>query len=135
MNVDGKCHCGYIRYKANVNPEKVFICHCTDCQTLSGTAFRTVVPVPESDFELLAGKLKVYIKAAESGNKREQTFCPECGSPIYATSVGGESRMLGVRVGSMVQRDQLPPTALYWARSAHPWIFSLEELPRTDMQK
>jgi hypothetical protein len=43
MHIDGACHCGKITYEAEVDPEAVGICHCTDCQTLSGTAFRTVV--------------------------------------------------------------------------------------------
>ena len=31
MKVDGACHCGSIRYEAEVDPAKVIICHCTDC--------------------------------------------------------------------------------------------------------
>jgi len=44
MKIDGACHCGYITYVAEVDPDKAGICHCTDCQTLSGSAFRTSVP-------------------------------------------------------------------------------------------
>ena len=44
MKVDGRCHCGFLSYVAEVDPEQVEICHCTDCQTLSGSAFRVVVP-------------------------------------------------------------------------------------------
>ena len=43
MKIDGGCHCGYITYSAEIDPEDVGICHCTDCQTLTGTAFRTSV--------------------------------------------------------------------------------------------
>ncbi len=43
MDVDGACHCGKILYKAEVNTAHVVICHCNDCQALSGTAFRVVV--------------------------------------------------------------------------------------------
>jgi hypothetical protein len=83
MKVDGACHCKSIRYEAEVDPAKVVICHCTDCQTLSGSAFRTVVPTKEGTFNLLSGEAKVYVKTGASRNKREQTFCPECGAPIY----------------------------------------------------
>ena len=44
MKIDGACHCGRISYEAEIDPADVTICHCTDCQTLSGSAFRTVVP-------------------------------------------------------------------------------------------
>jgi len=35
MHVEGNCHCGQIKFRAEVDPDQVEICHCTDCQTLS----------------------------------------------------------------------------------------------------
>ena len=87
MKIDGGCHCGNITYEAEADPDKAGMCHCTDCQTLSGAPFNAVIPVPETDFTLKAGTLKMYVKTAESGNKRAQMFCPDCGTRIYATSV------------------------------------------------
>src|SRR5207245_10875638 len=86
MKSDGGCHCGYITYEADADPERTSICHCTDCQTLSGAPFRTSVPAPDHDFRILSGEPTVYVKTGESGNKRVQAFCPRCGSPIYATA-------------------------------------------------
>src|SRR5689334_18981220 len=39
MKIDGRCHCGEITFEAEVDPDALHICHCTDCQTLSGSAF------------------------------------------------------------------------------------------------
>jgi len=72
MKIEGACHCGTITYEAVVDPDKVAICHCTDCQTLSGSAFRTVVPAPKETFTLRTGQPKIYVKTAESGTKRAQ---------------------------------------------------------------
>ena len=69
MQVQGSCHCGHISYEAQIDPSKVFVCHCTDCQTLSGSAFRVVVFCPESSFRLTNAKPKIYIKVAESGRQ------------------------------------------------------------------
>jgi hypothetical protein len=44
MKIDGGCHCGAITYEAEVDPDKTSICHCTDCQQLTGTAFGVTVP-------------------------------------------------------------------------------------------
>ena len=129
MKVEGGCHCGFIAYEAEVDPEKVIICHCTDCQTLSGTAFRSVVFTPESQFRPLSGTPKIYVKTADSGAKREQAFCPECGSPIYATSVGEGPRTLGIRVGSIKQRGKLAPRKQFYRRSSQHWISNLANLP------
>ena len=46
MKIDGKCHCGNITFVAETDPGQVIICHCTDCQTLTGTPYRVVVRVP-----------------------------------------------------------------------------------------
>jgi len=52
MHIDGGCHCGYITYEGEADPEKTKVCHCIDCQQLTGTAFRTFVPVAEHALRL-----------------------------------------------------------------------------------
>jgi hypothetical protein len=94
MRIEGRCHCGFITYEAEVDPEKVMICHCTDCQTLSGSAFRSVVLTRENGFKLLSGTLKSYVKTAESGARRPQTFCPEVGHFVIGEG-HGVIRVLG----------------------------------------
>ncbi len=134
MKIHGGCHCGAVTYEAEADPDKVVVCHCTDCQTLSGAAFRIVVPIPEADFTLLSGALKTYVKTAESGNKRAQVFCPECGTNLYATSVGDGPKVLGVRVPTANQRDDLPPKRQVWFRSHLDWLTDIGDIPATDTQ-
>ena len=134
MKIDGGCHCGAITYEAEIDPEKVGICHCTDCQTLSGSAFRINLAVPEDAFKLRSGEPKTYVKIGDSGAKRAQTFCPECGSPIYSTSVGDGPKLFSVRLGTARQRDELPPKVQYWFRSAQRWLTDLESVPKIEKQ-
>ncbi len=129
MKIDGGCHCGAIAYEAEIDPAKVEICHCTDCQVLSGSAFRTVVPAPEENFRLLKGHPKIYVKTAESGAKRAQAFCAECGAQIYATSVGAGPKIYNLRLGTARQRALLKPQLQYWSRSALPWIGDIAAIP------
>ena len=82
MKIDGGCLCGYITYEAEVDPGKVAVCHCTDCQTQSGTAFGVVVGITDNQFQLRSGELKTYQKIADSGTQRALAFCPECGTRI-----------------------------------------------------
>ncbi len=134
MKIDGRCHCGYIAYEAEVDPERTSICHCTDCQTLSGSAFRLSVRAREGSFRLTAGEPAVYVKTAESGSKRAQGFCPRCGTSIYATSVGDGPKVYNVRVGSVRQRDQLVPKRQIWVRSQQPWLADLGTISKFDKQ-
>ena len=134
MQVDGACHCGAIKFTAVINPDAVGICHCRDCQVLSGTAFRVAVATKEADFALQSGTPKIYVKTAESGNPREQAFCGDCGSHIYATSVGGEDRMLMIRAGTLSQFGQLTPARQIWAGEAHDWTQHISDLPALEKQ-
>jgi hypothetical protein len=134
MMIDGRCHCGFITYQADIDPDQVMICHCTDCQMLSGSAFRTVVLTRVGGFELLSGDPKTYVKTAESGARRVQTFCPECGSPIYATSEGDGPKVYSIRVGTITQRRELVPRAQIWCRSAQPWAADIKIPVRTETQ-
>jgi hypothetical protein len=133
MRIDGACHCGRITYEAEIDPEKVGICHCTDCQKLSATAFTVYVPAPAEGFRLLSGTPKIYVKTGESGNPRAQAFCPDCGSRIYASAVS-EPKIFNIRVGTVRQRAELPPRHQLWCRSALPWVMNLEPLKRFEKQ-
>jgi len=130
MKVDGACHCGRITFEAEVDPAKVLICHCTDCQSLSGGAFRTVVRVPTNAFKLLSGEPKVYVKQADSGNKLAQAFCGDCGSPIYGSHPIDDPAFYGIRVGTVRQRHALAPKLQIWCRSAQPWLGELDDIKK-----
>lgn len=134
MKVDGRCHCGAIRYEAQVDPARVNLCNCTDCQMLTGSAFRVSVPAPSTGFRLLSGAPRQYVKTADSGARRVHTFCPECGTPVYSCAEGADPPSYSLRVGCLAQRAQLPPRRRIWCRSALPWAQDVATVPGIDGQ-
>jgi hypothetical protein len=133
MKVTGSCHCGQITYEAEVDPETVRVCHCTDCQKLTGTAFRATIASLPGTFVLKSGTPKIYIKTAESGTRRAHAFCPECGTPIWSAAPEPSPPIYGLRVGGIDQRSQLaPPARQIWCRSALPWSMDLTQVERTE---
>jgi hypothetical protein len=134
MEIEGGCHCGYITYEAEADSTKAMICHCTDCQTLSGSAFRTVLPTREGSFKLRSGELKIYVKTGESGTARPQSFCPECGTPIYSTTLGDGPKVHFLRLGTVRQRDQFAPKLQVWSRSAQHWTSDIGTIPSMEKQ-
>jgi len=135
MRIDGACQCGAITIEGEADPAATGICHCTDCQTGTGTAFRVSIPVAGTTFKM-TGQPAIYIKTtAESGHPRAQAFCPTCGSPLYSTTPGeGQQAMYIVRVGILRQRDQLEPKRQIWWRSARNWVTGLDGIRKVEKQ-
>jgi hypothetical protein len=131
MDIDGGCHCGRISFRATVDPLMVAICHCTDCQTLSGSPYRAMVSAAADQFEI-DGEPRVYVKTAASGRKRAQAFCPDCGSPIYAADPVSP-KTFAIRLGGIRQRRLLgPPVRQIWCASALEWASDISGVPCQD---
>lgn len=133
MKIDGRCLCGSITYEATIDPDRVVICHCTDCQISSGSAFRLVTIVSRDDIRLLTGQPKIYIKTAASGAKRAQAFCPECGTMIYGADPA-DPKTFSLRLGTARQLKELVPNIQVWRRSALGWVSGIETKVNFDEQ-
>lgn len=121
MHVHGSCHCGAVAFEATADPARVTICHCTDCQTLTGTAYRVTVAAAADGFRLVRGTPKVYFKFGDSGTKRAHFFCGDCGSHLYAHVAVDKPKSYGIRVGSLRERGALIPSKRIWCQSALGW--------------
>jgi hypothetical protein len=126
MQIDGQCHCGRVTYQAEIDPEKVSICHCTDC--LTGSPYRVTVICSAEQVRTMGQAPKIYAKKGDNGRTRFQHFCGECGVPLFTSGEGGPDDW-GIRWGSIRQRDRLKPSRQIWCRSAVSWIHELAELP------
>jgi hypothetical protein len=129
MHVEGRCHCGEIAFTAEVEPERVGICHCADCQQLSGSPYRIVAPADAEKFTLTGGQPTIYIKIADSGGRWSIAFCPVCGTPVYAADADNPMSY-SLRVGTLDQRARLPPKIQIWCDSAMPWAMDLRGVER-----
>ena len=125
MKVEGRCHCTKIAYEAEVDPIAVQLCHCLDCQTLTGSAFRVVIPASPAGFRLLRGEPRIYMKIADNGSRRGHAFCGDCGSPVYRLPTDNNPNY-SLRVGGLDQRAELgPPTRQIWVKRRLPWVTSI----------
>jgi hypothetical protein len=131
VKIDGHCHCGEIAFEAEADPNMMSICHCLDCQRLTGSAFRASIPAEH--FRLLRGAPKSYVKTADSGNKRRHAFCGTCGTPVFACAVENP-QSYSLRVGTITQRAAFSPRRQIWRRSALSWVDTLATLPALEKQ-
>ena len=134
MKIDGQCFCGAIAYEAEVAPENVQACHCTDCQTISGAPYRVSARTEPDAFTITRGTPKLFTKTAESGAQRLQGFCDACGTSLFSTAPGDGPKVYVLRTGPIRQRAELPPRKRIWCRSQPGWLADFDSLPTIDTQ-
>ena len=122
IQINGECHCGKIEIKATVKLSEVRACHCTDCQKMSGAPLRAIAVAPADKIKI-TGIPKEYIKIGDSGNKRIQAFCTDCGTQLFATDM--EKRLYNLRTGFLEQKNLLEPKTHVFTQSSVQWIKTL----------
>ncbi|KAI9745783.1 MAG: rRNA-processing protein and EBNA1-binding protein ebp2, partial [Chaenotheca gracillima] len=71
----GSCLCGAISYAFTGAPKVTALCHCTDCQKWSGSAYTSNAVVPRSSFEVTRGTPKNWNVVGDSGKGNNHFFC------------------------------------------------------------
>lgn len=116
---DGGCQCGKVRYRLEGHPMALAVCHCTECQRQSGSAFGMSLFVPAQSFRLLSGALKAFKVKADSGRTKTCSFCGECGTRIHHQVVDAA---LSIKAGTLDDTSDLKPAAHYWTKRKQPWV-------------
>ena len=80
----GSCLCGKVTYDCNAEPLVKAVCHCTDCQKHTSSAFSVVIGVPKSKFKVNGDTVKNIPITTDTGNTKRYSFCSECGSHLFS---------------------------------------------------
>jgi hypothetical protein len=105
----------------------VHACHCTDCQTLSGSAFGMSMVLNRSDVELTKGEVVINDFTA-SRNRMHRHHCAACGVAVWFSSPGYEG-IIAIKPGTLDDTSSLRPIAHMWAKSAQKWLDLGDSLP------
>lgn len=117
----GCCQCGAIRYVIKAPFLAQIVCHCTDCQKLSATAFSISSLLETSTFELTQGELRLHSKIADSGETIDCYFCPDCGNRIYHQT-RSQAEMIRLKPGTLDNTALIEPTIHVWIKSKQDWV-------------
>lgn len=117
--MEGGCQCGAVRYRIEGRPLGLAVCHCGGCQKQSGSAFGMSLAVPRDAFRLLAGELRSFATACDSGRTKRCSFCPACGTRIHHQIFEGA---LSVKAGTLDDTSRLAPAAHYWTKRKQAWV-------------
>jgi hypothetical protein len=118
---DGGCQCGAVRYRVSEEPVRVAICHCTQCQRQSGSAFSMAMIVRDAAFALLQGQLKLWTRSSDAERPVICGFCAECGTRVTHRAELYRG-FTNVRPGTLDDRSWLRPTMSVWMSEKQPWV-------------
>ena len=126
LPIDGGCQCGHVRYQVVEKPLGLIVCHCTECQRQSGSAFGMSLAARSSALRLRSGALKKFEVKCDSGRMKSCFFCPDCGTRIYHQTENG----ISVKAGTLDDRSWLKPDAHYWTKRKQSWVVIPEAVPQ-----
>lgn len=132
-DLSGGCNCGAVRYRLKAGARlPMYACHCTDCQTRTGSAFSEHMLVAESDLEV-SGPLAEGTLTQHSGAVSTVYGCKRCLARIYATS-DRRGSFASLRCGTLDNSAMLTPAAHLWISSMQPWITLPADAPTHQTQ-
>jgi hypothetical protein len=119
--VTGGCLCGALRFLATGQPYRVGICHCMDCRKNHGALFHASAIYHETAVTI-TGEVRTF---------RDRSFCPTCGSPVFA-HIGDE---IGLNLGSLDAPDQFRPTYELWTIRREGWLPEFDRMRHYDKDR
>ena len=117
---EGGCLCGAIRYRLTEDALGLHVCHCTNCQRITGSGFLMSMPVHRRALDVASGAPQLFAYTSADGLAKREHRCAACGSCLWS-----ETRVpdvLAVQAGTLDDTSWLRPAAHIWTRSAQPWV-------------
>jgi len=120
-NSQGGCICGSVRYKIIAEPITLFACHCSDCQTVTGSGFVLALRVPCNGITVLQGEVKPYERKEADERRRIIHRCPRCLTILWSERPDTKE-YITVYGGTLDDSPALRPVAHIWTQDAQRWM-------------
>ncbi len=126
--VTGGCHCGSVRYEIAETDLNPAICHCRDCQRVSGATFVVWLGLEPAKVTI-TGELSPY----RSSKWATRSFCPKCGTTV-AYSIAGMDE-INIAGGTLDDPDAAAPRFQIFPKSSPRFMRGFDkELPVKDVE-
>lgn len=129
---EGGCGCGQVRYRVTGEPIFVNNCHCRQCQQQTGGTSVVNAFYEEERLEILEGDLTEHVVTAGSGGPHTICRCDNCGVALWSYYPRLGRLGVGIRVGTMDEKDSLTPVAAIFVSEKMPWVTLPQGLPHFD---
>lgn len=121
--MSGGCQCGRVRYRAQIDPDQAYLCHCRMCQRATGGVSIAFVGVPRKHVVWESGP-----DWYASSPIAKRPFCRECGTPLGFAFNQGEN--MDITVGSLDDPYGIEPHWHFASEKIHEAWLDTSHLPR-----
>ena len=121
-DMEGGCACGRVRFKARVNNDDAYLCHCRMCQRATGSVSIAFKNLPQANVEWLSGP-----DWYDSSPIAKRPFCAKCGTSLGFQYKEGPN--LDLTVAAFDDPTRFRPTSHFGAESMHRAWINTEGLP------
>ena len=131
-SLEGGCSCGRVRYRLREDPIAFYVCHCTDCQRESGSAFGLSMVVRTEALERLTGEVRLVVVDKPGGRQSRTARCAECFTRLWSEPAKFP-QVRTLRPGTLDDTRAYEPFGNMWTRSAQRWV-AVAPGPRFEQQ-
>lgn len=126
----GGCQCGEVKYEISSDPLLTYACHCSVCQTQSGSAFGLAAVFQKDDLVLSGARPSHFIREGQERSVR-CFYCQQCGTRLYHQwfTSEGDLPFVNLKAGTLIDTSWFLPGCHIWTSKALPWIrFTKEDI-------
>lgn len=131
MKIAGGCYCKKVRYEAEGEPLMRGLCHCRECQYISGGGANVALAMPASGFKYTQGEPESFARDdLESPVTRE--FCGTCGTSLLSKPPSFPDMVI-LKVGTMDDPAQYgEPDIAFFCADRQSYQYLPEDMPTFD---
>ena len=120
IHVKGRCRCGRVTFALLEEPIAFYLCHCTDCQAESGSAFGQSMAVRAEAIGDVEGAVREHLFEGPLGQRAYITHCANCLTHLWGR---GEDmpQIRGLNAGCLEAADGIEPWGNMWVASKREW--------------
>lgn len=131
MKITGGCYCKKIRWEADGEPLMRGLCHCRECQYISGGGANVALVMPRSAFHYTSGEPRSF-KRDDLESPVTRQFCGECGTSLVSLPPAMPDVVV-IKAGTMDDPAQFgEPQMAFYCADRQAFHYLPEELPTFD---
>ena len=137
LPLDGSCRCGNLKFRISEAPLLTNVCHCKNCQRMTGGPFSVGAAIPASGFTILQGDTAV---GGSRSPALQHNFCPQCMSWVF-TRPRGVDTFVNVRTSLLDENPSwIAPFVEFYPKERQSWVTipvvkSMDRLPNAQEYK